>query len=137
MVQNLEEYTGKMVILTVKQDDGSAKQLEGKVEAASDQGIAFKEKGKREVDLVLPDKIDEIAVAPEKPKTLAQKKLQPIADSAVRQHLLDRHGMSRTKVNKMSEAEAVELHNSIDHSDLGHRHEAKDEAEASEESDAA
>lgn len=131
--QSLEEFSGKQVILHLRQEDGSVKELEGKVEDASEVGMAFKEKGKRDVDLVLPDQIEEIALAPSKPKTLAQKKLKLVTESNARQHLLDRHGYDRSVVNGMDDGKAFSEHEDIDHSDLGHKHAAEDEDESTDE----
>lgn len=131
--QSLEEFSGKQVILHLRQEDGSVKELEGKVEDASEVGMAFKEKGKRDVDLVLPDQIEEIALAPSKPKTLAQKKLKPVTDSNARQHLLDRHGYDRSVVNSMDDEKGLSEHEDIDHSDLGHKHVAEDEDDSNDE----
>lgn len=126
-INTLDQYDGKQVILHVVQDDGSAKELEGKVEAGSPVGLAFKEKGKRDVEFIEPEKIHEIALAPEKAKTLSQRKLKPINEGQARQHLVDRHGNSRSAVNKMSDEDALKEHESIDHDDLGHRHVSDDD----------
>src|SRR3954447_9273057 len=98
----LESFDGKQVILTLVKSDGSASEVEGKVEAASSAGVAFKEKGKRDVDLIEPDSIEEIALAPVKPKNLPQKELREVTESSARQHLMDRHGYDRSVVNSMS-----------------------------------
>jgi len=126
----LVNFEGKQVVLHLIEEDGSVTEKNGKVEGASEFGIAFKEKGRREVDLVEPNQIEEIELAPEKPRTLSQKKLKPVADSNVRQHLLDRHGYSRSAVNKMSDEQGAAEHNGIDHSDLGHRHLTEEEVAA-------
>lgn len=123
----LAEFSGKQVILHLIQDDNSIVELEGKVEDASEVGMAFKEKGKRDVDLVLPEKIEEIALAPEKPKKIVQKKLKPVTETNVRQHLVDRHGMPRSQANEMADDDALKLHDGIDHADLGHKHETEDD----------
>ena len=123
----LEDFDGKQVILHLIKSDGSVSEVEGKVEAASAAGVAFKEKGKRDVDLVEPNTIEEIALAPVKPKNLTQKKLKPVTDSTARQHLLDRHGYDRSVVNGMDDDQAFEEHEDIDHDDLGHRHVEPDE----------
>ena len=129
----VESFSGKQVILHKILEDGTVAELEGKIEAASEFGIAFREKGKRDADLVELNQIEEVAAVPTKPKKLVQKKLKPVSDSGVRQHLLDRHGYSRSAVNEMSEEQAVAEHNGIDHSDLGHRHvEAETEDESAE-----
>jgi hypothetical protein len=127
----LEEFDGKQVLLHVVVD-GELVEREGKVEAASEQGMAFKEKGKRDVELIEPDQIEEIALAPTKPKTLSQKKLKEVELTTARQHLLDRHGYERSVVNKMTDEQAFADHNDIDHKDLGHRHESEDDEDGDE-----
>lgn len=130
----LAQYDGKDVVLHLIQEDGSVAEFEGKVQGASEFGMAFKEKGKRDSVLVEPKEIEEIAVAATKPKNLSQKKLKPIAAGSIRQHLLDRHGFSRSLVNKMDDDAAVKAHDGIDHADLGHRHlTAEEVAKAAEE----
>jgi hypothetical protein len=129
----LEDFDGKQVILTLIEEDGSAREVEGKVEAASAAGVAFKEKGKRDVELVEPKSIEEIALAPVKPKTLAQKKLKEVTESSARQHLLDRHGYERSVVNGMSDEQAFAEHEDIDHADLGHKHVAADDDDSEDE----
>lgn len=124
----LEKFDNKQVILHVIDGD-TLKELEGKVEAASAAGIAFKEKGKREVDLIEPVNVEEIALAPTKPKNLPQKKLKLVAENNARQHLLDRHGYDRSVVNGMEDDQAFAEHEDIDHSDLGHKHVEPDEDE--------
>jgi hypothetical protein len=131
----LEEYDGKQVILTLIQGDGSAAEYEGKIEAASAAGVAFKEKGKRDVELVEPSQIEEISLAPVKPKSLPQKKLKPVTESTARQHLLDRHGWNRSDVNGMTDEQAFADHEDTDHDDLGHRHVEPDDDEDEGESE--
>jgi hypothetical protein len=128
----LEQFSGKQVLLTLITDDG-AKEFEGKVEAASEYGMAFKEKGKRDSDLVEPKQIEEIALAPIKPKKLAQKKLKEVTETAARQHLLDRHGYERSVVNEMTDEQGFSEHADIDHDDLGHKHVTDEDEEESEE----
>lgn len=128
----LEQFDGKQVIIHLIEEDGT-REVEGKIEAASEQGVAFKEKGKRDVDLVLPAQIYEIALAPTKPKNLSQKKLKPVADSSARQHLLDRHGYDRSVVNGMTDEQAFAEHEDIDHADLGHKHVAEDDDDSTDE----
>jgi len=130
--QSLVEFEGKQVILHLIQEDSSVKELEGKVEAASEFGLAFKEKGKRDSDLVEPQQIEEIALAPTKPKSLPQKKLKPVTESTARQHLLDRHGYDRSVVNGMDDEKAFAEHEDIDHTDLGHKHVAPEDDENGE-----
>lgn len=137
----LEGYLNKKVVLhTIDAESGELVEREGKIDAASPHGIAFKEKGKASVDLYEVDQIEEIAPLVEGPKKIRQKKLKPVEAGSVRQHLVDRHGMPLDRANDIDEAQAVELHDRIDHTNLGHRHEApevssQEEAIAAAESD--
>lgn len=119
---SLEEYSGKQVVLHIVNEEGGLDELEGKVESASEVGMAFKEKGKRDLRLIEPSQIEEIEVAPEAPRKAPQKKLQQVTTKSARQHLLDRHGYLRSWANEVSDDEAFAEHESVDHSDLGHRH---------------
>jgi hypothetical protein len=126
----LASFTGKNVLLTVKDGD-EAKQIPGKVEGGSPVGLAFKEKGKREVKLVEPGDIEEIVEAPIELKKVTQKKVAILEKpEQARQHLADRHGYTRTDLNKLSDADAFKFHNELDHSDLGHKHVAKEDKKA-------
>jgi hypothetical protein len=140
--EELNKFLDKKVVLHTINEDKSIEEREGKVEAASAHGIAFKEKGKSSVDLYEVAQIEEIQAAPEAPKKIRQKKLKPVEEGQVRQHLVDRHGMPVSKANELDEKAATELHDRIDHSDLGHKHEAgettsQETAIANAESDAA
>lgn len=137
----LEQFQGKQVILhVIDTEKNEVIEKEGKVEAASEYGMAFKEKGKRDSDLIEPAQIEEITLAPSKPKKLAQKKLKEVTESTARQHLLDRHGYERSVINGVDDEAAFKEHADIDHSDLGHKHVSEDEdgddteAEAGDES---
>src|SRR5690606_26126399 len=118
-------FSGKQVILHKLLEDNTVAEVEGKIEAASEFGIAFREKGKRDADLVELKDIEEITEVPSKPKKLAQKKLKLVAAANVRQHLLARHALGRKEINEMTDEEGEAAHNQIDHSNLGHRHEAE------------
>lgn len=142
--EDLQQFLNKRVVLHTNDPEDSSKTIEreGKVEAASIAGIAFKEKGKSSVDLYEIHQIFEIDTLPEPPKKIRQKKLKPVEEGQVRQHLVDRHGMPVSKANELNEAQATELHDRIDHKDLGHRHEAaeqtsQEQAIAAAEDDAA
>lgn len=134
-LNTLDQYDGKQVILTLAASNGDAIEREGKIEAGSIAGIAFKEKGKRDVELIEPDEIVEIAEAPEKPKKLLIKKLKAASVNNARAHLADRHGWSRSELNNMTDDEAFNLHDELDHDDLGHKHlvEEDDEEDSEEE----
>ena len=127
--KTLDQFQDKKVILVIEGDDENY-EYEGTVEAASEAALGFKEKGKRDLVIVKPSEIVEISLAPEKAKKVTQKKMKPIAEGNVRQHLADRHGLKLEEVNRMSEEEAVKYHDKLDHSILGHRHEAPVEESA-------
>ena len=128
-LNTLDQYDGKRVILTTAAEGEDAIERTGKVEAASIAGLAFKEQGKRDVELVEPAHIIEIALAPEKPKKVTQKKLKEVTESNARTHLSDRHGWSRSELNEMSDEAAFKLHDELDHDDLGHKHVSEDDDE--------
>jgi hypothetical protein len=125
----------KTVVFTVRNNDEEVV-VEGIVEAASPVGIAFRAKGKSQLQLLNPGDIVRHEVLPEKPKTLKQKVMKPIETNKVRQHLADHHGINLPWLNSVSNEEAESFHNDIDHSNgehgpLGHRHEepkAEDES---------
>lgn len=135
----LVDFTKKQVILVTKGEDGNAHEFEGTVSGASPAGLAFKQKGKRDVSLVEPDDIEDIRLAPVKPKKMVQKKVDVIKEGNVRQHLVDRHGSTLEEGNELTEDQAVAMHDSTEHKGLGHRHEAKEnkDKESSEEQSAA
>ena len=121
--KELPQYDGKKIVLVVDAGEGEdAAEYTGKAEVASTAGIGFKESGKRDVVLVEPAQILEISLAPEKAKKITQKKSRPVKSGNVRQHLADRHGLPLDQLNGRSEADAVEYHDGLDHSNLGHIH---------------
>lgn len=130
--EELSEYVNKRVILHVIQNDGSTQEIEGKVEAASEAGMAFKEKGKSSLELYMPGQIAEIQRAPEKPKQVIRKRVNPVQLGQARQHLVDRHGVPISWAKDNTEEAAFEYHEQLDHSDLGHKHEVAKSKENAE-----
>jgi len=136
MTVSLEELTphvGENVVLSITPaDGGEATDIEGKLEVASDAGVGFKPKRKRDIELLELSQIVGVKAAPAASGALKQKKLSPVTVATVRGHLIDRHGAPLSQVNGMSNEDALELHGKIDHSDLGHNHDkvSADEAAA-------
>ncbi len=62
--------------------------------------------------------------------------MDPVTGGRVRRHLLDYHGASLEVVNNLTEVDAENEHNSIDHSDLGHNHEGRKKSDAESEGEA-
>jgi len=129
-IETLQEKakSGDVVLLTVKREDGSTEQVQGKIEVASTAGVGFKPRGRREMDLLELDDVLELEEAPVPDVKLKQVKMKPVDATRVKKHLIDRHGAPLSQVNAMSPDQAAELHGKIDHSDLGHNH-LKEDAE--------
>lgn len=136
-MSDYSEFVGKKVVLTrnLKQanDKGElAEEIEGTIEAANELGVMFKPKGQVKAQILETDEVEEVRHAPEKAKTLKAKTLKPITFGQAKGHLLERHGYTLAAVNAISEQDALDLHNSIDHvaEDLGHVHGEKEQAPA-------
>ena len=119
----LSDFAGKRVELVRYNADGEGEYTtEGTVETASEAGIAFKPKGTSTLDVVTPDEIVSINLAPEKLKDVTRRRLNPVDLGKTRQHLADRHGISVEWCNSNTEVFAKEYHDGIDHDDLSHYH---------------
>lgn len=128
-VEDLQPFVEKEAILHLIQEDGTLKEVTGTIKAATVAGVPFKTKGKSGLDLLTVEQIEEIDYAPIKPKPVTQKKLKPIEFGQARQHLIDRHGVELSWAKEADEKSAFEYHKTLDHSNLGHRHEVADERE--------
>lgn len=115
----LESFDGKDVLLTLDSEEDA---IEGRVESGSEVGVAFKRKGKRDIDLILPGSIVSIELAPTKPTVIKTKSILVVPVERIRTHLVDRHGWNLSTVNALTNEEAELQHNKVDHSDLGHEH---------------
>jgi hypothetical protein len=142
----LGEYVNKKVTVTrnlaePNEKGESAVEVEGTVQAGNQLGILIKPKGKVSFDLIPIGEIEEIVLAAEGAKKFKRSKLQLVKVGQARRHLLERHGVQLTWVNTVTEEQAHEYHQSLNHEDLdlGHIHVAKEDADkgdaAGEESD--
>lgn len=118
----LETFTGKNVKLVINREGQENVELEGKIELASEVGVAFKPRRKRDVDFIEPAHIVSIEEIAEPASDLKQKTLPPVDAAKVRAHLIDRHGAPLSQVNGMTDEQALTLHGKIPHDDLGHKH---------------
>lgn len=117
------QYNGKKVTVVRNPADSSdAVEIEGTVQVGNEQGLLIKPKGKTSFDLIPAEEIEEVRIAPEKSKKLTAKTLKVVELGSARSHLLERHGLSLTDANNVTEEEAFEAHEATDHSDLGHVH---------------
>jgi hypothetical protein len=115
----LAQYAGKNVIIKLSGEYAESSG-EGKVEAASIKGVAFKPKGKGTV-IVLPSDVEAIEAAP-LVKKITRKSMLPVSFENVRQHLVDRHGYKVGDIETMTPEGALEFHATLEHTELGHDH---------------
>lgn len=136
MEQNLEQYNGKKVILVrnlskPNKDGHTAEEIEGTILSANDAvGVQIKPTGKPLGILIKTADIEEgsIRLVPTALRTFKQKVIKQVSLDTVRQHLLDKHSFSLALINTADEKRAIEIHDAIDHTDLGHAHGDKTEA---------
>lgn len=126
-VLDLTKFDGKKVVivhnLTEANDKGElAEEVEGTALAANAMGVLLKPKGTTQATLIEAANIEEISLAPEKPKKLVVRWLKDVEYGNARQHLVSSHGYNVSKVEPMTEEAALEFHETLDHSDLAHRH---------------
>lgn len=133
---NLQELVNRRVTLThnlpEKNAEGHlAEELDGVIQAASPDGVAFilKPRGSTTTKLIEMANVepDSIHLVVEKPRELKAKELASPALNYVRAHLIQAHGWTISAINKIDDEVAREEHNKIDHTDLGHFHTRSDE----------
>lgn len=132
---DLTQYSGKKILVTRKiEGKVDAEEVEGKAEVANATGILLKPKGQIKLEIISIEDIIEVKFVQVEQKPLSRKVLKVIEFGQAQVHLLDRHGLTLTAVNKMTEKEAFEGHQSIDHeaADLGHTHGDKKKTARSE-----
>lgn len=136
---DLAEFVGKKVTLVHNLDKPNesgetAEELEGTLVASAGDAIMFKPKGKTNATLIDIAAIESVTYSQEKAKALTRKALKPVKYGQARAHLLERHAATLADVNAMSEKDAFDKHEAIDHeaSDLGHTHKASDKDDGAE-----
>lgn len=99
-------------------------ELQGRlIEADRENGLVVETK----VGTMIVPMTDVLAVEKATPPgKIVRRTIRPIPLSQVKQHLLDRHGLGWDIVKAMTAKSCLDLHNKIDHSNLGHRHRAKE-----------
>lgn len=131
----LDEYKGKKVVVTVNLAEPNEKgegavEYEGTIQAGNELGFLIKPKGQVQFKLLDRASIEDVRLVQDKSATIKRSKLQLVKVGQARRHLLERHGATLTQVNGLTEEQAMEHHNGIDHeaSDLGHIHVAEGES---------
>jgi hypothetical protein len=104
--------------------------MEGTVELVVGEAMLFKPKGSAMHKLVELKNIvaESFEVIPEVPRELKPKSQGVVGLTNARNHLLDRHERELTVINAMDDKTAFDLHELIDHDNLGHFHGPKQEA---------
>jgi hypothetical protein len=112
---------GKNVILTIQGEDGT-ETLEGKVAVVSDAGLALKMRSStRIIDINRILGFEEQA-RPKRKRVIKRYVRKIDEESDARQHLADRHGVLVSVLNAVDSETAREMHDKINHLDLGHQH---------------
>jgi hypothetical protein len=121
----LRNLPGKLLLVQVNvvgSDEEDFREVRGRCLVANNGGLVIQTKHRSEM-IQMRDIID--IEYDTKPKRLARRRLDEISDEAVRQHLLDRHGLPYEIVKQMDVQTAVTLHNKYNHGTLGHEHGTK------------
>lgn len=122
---DLPDLVGQVLAVQVNvvgSDDEDFREVSGKCIATSPAGIVIQTKQRSEI-IKIADIID-LDIVP-KTRRLLVRYVGELEEIAVRQHLLDRHGVPFALVKNMEAKIAAAMHDKIDHSQLGHRHEDK------------
>jgi hypothetical protein len=146
MSTDLKAFEGKKVVLVRNLDKpnaegNTAEELEGTLVAVAAEAVMFKPKGKTSAQLIEVKDLESVNHADAGVRKLTRKTLKIVEFGQARNHLLERHGLTLTVVNEMTEQAAYDSHAGIDHvaSDLGHVHgvktKAEDKAESAESSE--
>lgn len=120
-VVDLAEYVGKRASFDLTQD-GKTERVEATIEATSEQFTFYKPKGKVNGIMVGTDQISNPTLSPDSVADLKPRRLNPIAITNIKRHLVDRHGYPLADIDAMTPEAALEFHESLDHSPLGHFH---------------
>lgn len=141
---DFKSFEGKKVVLVRNLDKANdkgetAEELEGTLVAVASEALMFKPKGKTSSVLIEIKDVESINHADTSARKLTRKTLKIVEFGQARNHILERHGLTLTSVNALSEKDAYDWHQGLNHEelDLGHVHgeKAKPEAEAETEPD--
>jgi hypothetical protein len=138
--EDLQPLEGKKVELVRRAKDSDGNEInamiEGRLDAVATVAVMLKPRGRQAADIIPLDEIVSVEAVAGAARKVQQKLLKPVDIDSARAHLADRHGLTLTEVNALPPQGALELHEKMDHTDLGHRHGVKsDEDEADAEGD--
>jgi hypothetical protein len=128
--ERLVALTGKRVNLTVDlgevpEGQPNTDTFEGTIKVGNHQGVLFQKKGISNGSLFGVDQILEVEEIAEKPVKVSQKRVDPLEAKGARRHLALYHATPLSWLNSNTDEAALEYHATLDHSDLGHKHEVK------------
>lgn len=137
---DLSRYTEKMVNLkawtddaqlisksTVIEEDGGLSHIEvsGRITVVNQVGgvFLFKPRSQRTTHMLETDKVTDVELAASVTlRPVGQKSLRPLNVQNARRHLADFHAWALGTLNQMSDEVALQEHEALDHTDLGHNH---------------
>jgi hypothetical protein len=124
---NVSAMLGVNVSIQIDRPDPETRQdftvLEGRILRVEQRDFAIKTQFKT---WIIPlAELLEIERLEGRRRALTVRYLRVFEAGEVRQHLLDRHGLAHDLLTNVDQEVAMELHNRIDHSHLGHRHEPR------------
>ena len=121
--QKLSEYKGNFAMVVLDEHPDEAKEYF--VEEANEAAVILREKGKSKSELYLAGRVVSFYDVPPKPAApLKARRAAPLELSKAKRHLVDFHGYKLTDINRLSDQEALDFHETIDHKelDMGHYH---------------
>lgn len=117
----------KVVAFSVVEGEATA-EITGKVLAVSQTGVVVRVRGNPRV-ILIDDIVSHEEVSRPRRKRVVRRIVRRIpAEASVKQHLADRHALFMSLVHAVDEKTAHEIHDNINHSDLGHFHREPSEA---------
>lgn len=84
--------------------------------------IMVRMRNKGRTEMLDWDEVESIEELQLRPKRLRARMLKVVTFWEVRAHLIERHSVKLSWINRIVEAGAQEMHDNIDHRDLGHTH---------------
>lgn len=136
MTVQIEDLLEGVKVSVTYTDDEGEQTKEGSVVAVNDSMLLIKPRGAMLGELIHRENIISLSELTEVSKLIVRK-LRIVKPNEARQHLADRHGYPLESPYLESDMVAYRHHEEIDHSELSHIHEDKDDSERAEAIEAA
>lgn len=121
--RGVNKYFGQVcrIWLSTDREDDFEPDIVGKVTNMSEQSLIIKVRGNsRTVDWSSVSRMELAYVG--RQRSILVRYFADGETTSIRQHLADRHGKPVSVLNHITEDSARDVHDNIDHTDLGHRH---------------